>query len=113
MMGSCAWVHKRATLGRAPQIRHAWGNDAWAFAACWCPDELSEFRGQLRATATGGVVEAFGPQFSPDRADHLGRAAGSQPVQVATVATSVSSGFDWTDAMVGAAVTTGLCLPVC
>jgi hypothetical protein len=38
----------------------------------------------------------------PDRVDKLGTAAGPQPVQVATISTSASTSFDWTDALIGA-----------
>jgi hypothetical protein len=59
------------------------------------------------------VVAGSTPQFSADRADHFGIAAGPQPVQpqpvrVVTLAASDSSGFDWVDALIGAAVTFGL-----
>ena len=64
---------------------------------------------QTRPFPAGGhSVAASPPQFSPDRADHLGTAAGPQPVRVVTLTASDSSGFDWADALIGAAVTFGL-----
>ena len=54
------------------------------------------------------VVVSSAPQFSPDRADHFGTATSPQPVPVATLTASDSSGFDWADALIGAAVTFGL-----
>ncbi len=54
------------------------------------------------------VVVVSAPQFSADRAVHLATTAGPQPVPVATVAASDSNGFDWADALIGAAVTFGL-----
>ena len=53
-------------------------------------------------------VIAVTPQFSPDRAHHFATASRPQPVQVAVLAASDSSGFDWADALTGAAVTFAL-----
>jgi hypothetical protein len=53
-------------------------------------------------------VPVYAPQFSPDRAEHFGITAGPQPVQVTTLASSDSSGFDWADATIGAATAIGL-----
>ena len=50
-----------------------------------------------------GVIETSVAQ-PPDRVDQLGSAAGPQPVQVAVLTAADSSGFSWTDALIGAGV---------
>ena len=61
---------------------------------------------QARYDAQDSKFGLFGsaasPSLPPDRVDQLGTANGPRPVQVATVTTASSTGFDWTAAIVGA-----------